>query len=72
VHEGYDWTYVLNGRLRLILGDMDLVLKAGEAAEFDTRTPHWFDSADQQPVETLCLFGTQGERAHVRVRPRGS
>jgi len=72
VHEGYEWMYVLNGRLRLVLGDMDVVLPPGEAAEFDTRTPHWFGNAGSQPVETLCLFGSQGERAHVRVRPRGS
>jgi transcriptional regulator with XRE-family HTH domain len=72
VHEGYEWMYVLNGRLRLVLGDMDLVLGPGEAAEFDTRTPHWFGNAGPEAVETLCLFGSQGERAHVRVRPRGS
>ncbi|GAA4632281.1 XRE family transcriptional regulator [Actinoallomurus vinaceus] len=69
-HEGYDWLYVLNGRLRLILGDQDLVLSPGEAAEFDTRVPHWFGAADAEPVEFLSLFGTQGERAHLRARPK--
>ena len=68
-HEGYEWMYVLDGRLRLVLGDQDLVLVAGEAAEFDTRVPHWFGSADSRPVEILSLFGRQGERAHVRARP---
>src|ERR1700751_3855149 len=34
VHEGYEWVYVLNGRLRLLLGGQDLVLSPGEAAEF--------------------------------------
>ncbi|MEU7812422.1 cupin domain-containing protein, partial [Pseudonocardia sp. NPDC049154] len=67
-HEGYEWLYVLEGRLRLVLGDRDLVLKPGEAAEFDTHVPHWFGSADERPVELLSLFGTQGERAHVRAR----
>lgn len=67
-HEGYDWVYVLNGRLRLLLGDQDLVLTEGEAAEFDTRVPHWFGSADPTPVEVLSLFGRQGERAHLRAR----
>jgi transcriptional regulator with XRE-family HTH domain len=67
-HEGYDWIYVLNGRLRMILGDQDLVLTEGEAAEFDTRVPHWFGSADSTPVEVLSLFGRQGERAHLRAR----
>ena len=68
-HEGYEWLYVLNGRLRLVLGDHDLVLPAGEAAEFDTRVPHWFGSVDGEAVEFLSLFGTQGERMHVRARP---
>ncbi|MEU1279225.1 cupin domain-containing protein [Streptomyces sp. NPDC005805] len=70
VHEGYEWLYVLSGRLRLLLGDHDVVLTAGEAAEFDTRVPHWFGTADEAPVEFLSLFGPQGERMHVRARPR--
>ncbi|MEU9414627.1 XRE family transcriptional regulator [Streptomyces sp. NPDC051000] len=69
-HEGYEWLYVLNGRLRLVLGEHDLVLGAGEVAEFDTRVPHWFSSADGRPVEVLSLFGRQGERMHVRAKPR--
>lgn len=71
-HEGYDWVYVLTGNLRLVLAEHDLVLKAGEAAEFDTRTPHWFGAADEHPVEYLSLFGKQGEKAHVRARPRAA
>lgn len=67
-HEGYEWMYVLSGRLRVLLGDQDLVLTEGEAAEFDTRVPHWFGSADPTPVEVLVLFGRQGERAHLRAR----
>lgn len=41
-HEGYDWVFVLSGKLRLVLGEHDLILEPGEVAEFDTRTPHWF------------------------------
>ncbi|SDC62864.1 transcriptional regulator, XRE family with cupin sensor [Sanguibacter gelidistatuariae] len=68
VHEGYEWIYVIRGRLRLVLGEHDLVLPAGEAAEFDTRTPHWFGRADARSVEFLSLFGPQGQRMHVRAR----
>ncbi|MFB0620548.1 helix-turn-helix domain-containing protein [Streptomyces sp. AGS-58] len=68
-HEGYEWLYVLSGRLRLVLGEHDVVLAAGEAAEFDTRVPHWFGSTGEGPVEFLSLFGPQGERMHVRARP---
>ncbi|GJF31332.1 XRE family transcriptional regulator [Kitasatospora sp. NE20-6] len=69
VHEGYEWLYVLSGHLRLALGDQDLVLTAGEAAEFDTRTPHGIANAGDRPVEFLTLYGPQGERMHVRARP---
>jgi len=68
-HEGYEWLYVLDGRLRMVLGEQDLVLSPGEVAEFDTHLPHWFDAAGSTPVELLILFGRQGERAHVRARP---
>jgi len=69
-HEGYEWLYVLSGRLRLLLGEHDITLKAGEAAEFDTHVPHAFGTGDE-PAEVLCLFGPQGERMHVRARPAG-
>ena len=69
-HEGYEWLYVLAGRLRLRLGPHDLTLDAGEVAEFDTRTPHWFGNAGPAALEVLSLFGPQGERLHVRARPR--
>lgn len=68
-HQGYDWVYVLNGTLRLVLGEHDLILQAGEAAEFDTRIPHWFGTTSSGPAEFLSLIGKQGERAHVRVAP---
>ncbi len=69
VHQGYDWLYVLSGRLRLLLGEHDLILAAGEVAEFDTRTPRWFGNPGPGPMEALGLFGPQGERIHVRARP---
>ncbi|MEU4098329.1 helix-turn-helix domain-containing protein [Streptomyces sp. NPDC026673] len=69
-HEGYEWLCVLSGRLWLALGDHDLVLTAGEVAEFDTRTPHAVANAGSgTPVEYLVLFGPQGERLRPRVQP---
>ena len=66
-HEGYDWFYVLRGRVRLVLGEHDLILGVGEVAEFDTRVPHAFGSAGTEPAEILTLFGQTGERIHVRA-----
>ncbi len=56
--------------VRLVLGEHDLTLSPGEAAEFDTRVPHWFGAATAQPVEYLSLIGRQGQRAHVRAAPK--
>jgi len=69
-HDGYEWLYVLSGQLRLVLGEHELVLSPGEAAELGIRVPHWFGSADAATVEVLSLFELRGERAHLRARPR--
>ncbi|GAA4686326.1 XRE family transcriptional regulator [Streptomyces chumphonensis] len=69
-HDGYEWLYVLRGRLRVKLSDQDFVMGAGEAAEFDCRIPHWFGAAGRGSVEVLSLFGKQGERIHLRTRRR--
>lgn len=68
-HAGYEWMYVLDGRLRLRLGEHDFVLTPGEIAEFDTRTPHAFSNPGSAPAELLVLVSAEGQRAHVRARP---
>ncbi len=68
VHEGFEWLYVLDGRLRMVLGPHDLVLEPGEVVEFDTRVPHWFGGADERRVEFLSIFSREGERMHIRAR----
>lgn len=66
-HEGSSWMYVLTGRIRLIVGDRDVTLEAGEVAEFDTRTPHWFGAAGEMDAEILTIFGAGGDHG-----PRGA
>jgi transcriptional regulator with XRE-family HTH domain len=66
-HDGFEWLYVLSGRMRLILGDRDLILDPGEAAEFDTGVPHWFGSTGAESAEVLSIFGRPGERMLVRA-----
>jgi transcriptional regulator with XRE-family HTH domain len=71
-HDGYEWIYVLSGRMRLVLGDQDWVLAAGEVAEFDTQVPHWFGSTGQEPAEILSIFSRPGERMSMRMTPPGA
>jgi len=56
VHEGHDWIYVLDGRMRLMLGEQDLIIEPGGAVEFSTWTPYWFGAMDG-PVELIALLG---------------
>ncbi|MDO5065540.1 MAG: XRE family transcriptional regulator [Actinomyces bowdenii] len=67
-HQGSEWLCVLSGRLRLVVGDDDLLLHSGESAEFDTSTPHWFGTVGEGPVEILSMPGRRGH--HLRLGPR--
>lgn len=69
VHDGFEWLYVLHGKLRLRLGDQDLVLARGEAAEFDTRTPHAMSAAGGRPAQVLSIFNEAGARMHTHTTP---
>jgi transcriptional regulator with XRE-family HTH domain len=64
VHPGHDWLFVLSGRLLLLLGDREITVETGEAAEFATMTPHAFVASDG-PVELLMIFDRDGQQAHV-------
>ncbi|MFF3442474.1 helix-turn-helix domain-containing protein [Streptosporangium sp. NPDC002721] len=64
-HEGYEWCYVLRGRARVVLGDREVIVEEGHAAEFDTRIPHGVAALDGQPLEILSIFNRGGERIHL-------
>ena len=64
VHPGRDWFMVLSGTLHLRLGERDILVEAGSAAEFSCMTPHAV-GAHNGPVEILSIFTQEGERAHL-------
>ncbi len=64
VHPGHDWFFVVEGRVRLSLGERDLIVETGEAAEFATMTPHAVTAIDE-PAEVIMIFDRDGQRAHV-------
>jgi transcriptional regulator with XRE-family HTH domain len=64
VHPGHDWFVVIEGRVRLLLGERELLVETGEAAEFATMTPHSFAAIDA-PAELIMIFDRDGQRAHV-------
>jgi transcriptional regulator with XRE-family HTH domain len=64
VHPGHDWFFVLEGRVRLLLGEREIMVEAGEAAEFATMTPHALVAVDG-PAELVMIVDRDGHRAHV-------
>lgn len=65
VHPGREWFYVLSGTVRLGLGEREVLVEAGQAASFDTMTPHVI-GAHGGPAELLSIFDRHGEAAHLR------
>lgn len=70
VHPGHDWFFVIDGRVRLSLGERDITVETGEAAEFATMTPHAFAALDG-PAELIVIFDRDGQRAHVHHETSG-
>lgn len=55
VHPGEEWLYVLEGRLRLGLGDTVHELDPGDGAHFDSLTPHRIAAATREGAELLFV-----------------
>jgi len=57
VHPGYHWLYVMRGALRVLLGEAEYVVRAGESFEItDTRVAHGFGNAEPAAVEFLSIL----------------
>jgi transcriptional regulator with XRE-family HTH domain len=70
VHPGHDWFFVVEGRVSLSLGDREITVETGEAAEFATMTPHAIAAIDG-PAELIMIFDRDGQRAHIHHEAGG-
>ncbi|MCC3774121.1 helix-turn-helix domain-containing protein [Streptomyces sp. UNOB3_S3] len=79
VHPGEEWLYVTRGRLRLTLGNVTHLLDPGDAAHFDSLTPHrivadsrggvdllFLHTLLQSGAAELCLGGTRPTQRGIR------
>src|SRR6266851_1977145 len=54
-HDGEEWLYVLSGRLRLIFEDREHLLKPGDSAHFEARTPHRLAATGPHGAEAVIV-----------------
>jgi len=64
IHPGHDWLFVLSGSLELTLGERQVIVNTGEAAEFSTMTPHSINAVES-PAEFIMVFDRDGQLAHM-------
>lgn len=69
VHPGHDWFFVLEGTIELLLGDRQIVVAEGEAAQFNTMTPHAINAVGGD-AEVIMIFDRDGHRAHTHDEDR--
>ncbi|MCM2386767.1 helix-turn-helix domain-containing protein [Streptomyces albipurpureus] len=55
VHPGEEWLYVLDGRLRLTLGEALHELGPGDSAHYESLTPHRIAAATREGAEMLFV-----------------
>ena len=54
-HDGHEFDYVLEGRLRQKVGDRDMILKPGDSAYYASRNPHAMQAVGDEPCKFLAM-----------------
>src|SRR5580698_3424809 len=54
-HDGEEWLYVISGRLRLVFEDEEHLLKPGDSAHFEARTPHRLAATGPRGAEVVIV-----------------
>ncbi len=55
-HKGQEFIYMLAGRMRMRLGDEEVVLETGDALYFDPTLEHTCEALDRKAAQFLCCF----------------
>lgn len=54
-HEGHEFDYVLEGRLRLKVGEHDMILEPGDSAYYASRNPHAMQAVGDETCKFLAM-----------------
>lgn len=62
IHQGYEYGYALRGELHMLIGDVALVLKAGDSIGFDSAIPHLFRNTGSEPFHGIWFVQAASPR----------
>lgn len=55
-HSGQEFNYVLEGRIRIILGGTEIIMSEGDSIFFDPMIPHGQTAVDNKPGKFLTII----------------
>lgn len=55
-HPGQEFNYVIEGSVRIVIGENEIILKAGDALYFDSSKPHGMQNADDKRCRFLTII----------------
>lgn len=55
-HPGQEFNYVIEGTVRIFIGDAEIVLKEGDSLYFDSSKPHGMQNADDKRCRFLTVI----------------
>lgn len=56
VHPGQEFNYIIEGTVRIVLGDNEVILKEGDSLYFDSTLPHGMQNVDDKRCRFLTII----------------
>jgi transcriptional regulator with XRE-family HTH domain len=66
-HPGEEFNYVIEGSCKLIFGDEEFVLRAGDAVYFDATVEHAVHAISRQPCRLLAVVSSRDFQFHRNI-----
>ncbi len=55
-HEGQEFNYLLKGKIKMVIGQHQVLLEEGDAIYFDANSPHGMQALEGQDAEFLAII----------------
>ena len=55
-HPGQEFNYVVKGKVRIVIGEQEIILKEGDSLYFDSSKPHGMQNADDEPCQFITII----------------